>query len=512
MAGKRSKTARPLVALEVTRSQLHLVAVDRNQPGGPARLRSRSITWRSESLSLAGEAGQREFASALTKLAEEEKLRGTGVRLALSRYYCTTRVVSGARDHVHRELGELRARSSLYLTLGQGRKALAETVQPLDARHDHGLLAVASRKTIEILLAGAAAAGLEVLSIEPTMVALSRILGHRGFDTEAPQLIGNLTADGLELGVSFGGRLFLDYRPAGRQDRDAADLVCGHLNRLRRYCQRCCVQLGQPMGAEALSRIYLTGRAESVAAACDAFRKDGKLIPEPLDPASLEPGWQSESQLIDSEVCPALGSCLAAASEEESCPTPNFLEQIRAERREPLLPALLRSSWPVAAALLVAALLVGLNGVEKIRLRTVVQEIEALGATYDQVAEYRRQIAVSEKRVRCLQAIENEIVAPHWGEVISTVAGCLPESVWLNRLEAAAPGRVMFSGTSYGDEGAYESVRWLSAVPGFVAVQLEGMQPQSLPTGPASRFDVRFELSGKSPHAEKTENGDGKPS
>lgn len=512
MSGKRSRTVRPLVAIEVTRNQLHLVIVDQKQPDGPARLRSRSVTWRVESLSLASEAGQREFASGLAKLVDEEKLRGAGVRFALSRHYCTTRVVSGAKDHVRRELGELHARSSLYLTLGQGRKVLAETVQPLDARHDHGLLAVASRKTVEIVLAAAAAAGLEVLWIEPTMVALSRILGYRGFDTEAPQLIANLTADGLELGISFGGRLFLDYRPAGREDREAAAVISGHLSRLRRYSQRCCAQLGRPMSAEALTRVYLAGRAESVAAACEAFRQDGKLIPEPLDPGSLEPQWQAESEFSGSEVCPALGSCLAAASTDESRLAPNFLEQMRAERRDPLLPALLRSSWPVAAALLMAAVLTALNGVENTWLRAVAQRIESLGPAYEQVSQYRREMAASEARVRDLQMLQNEITAPPWHEVITAIAGCLPESVWLNRLEATSAGRVVFSGISYGDEGTYESVRWLSAVPGFVTVQLEGMEPQNLPAGPASRFDVKFEIAGKSPQKEKTERGDGKPS
>lgn len=511
MASKRSKTARPLVAFELTRSQLHLVVVDRNQPDGHARLRSRSVTWLGESLSLASEAGQREFQSALMRVVDEEKLRGARARFALSRHYCTARVVSGGKDRVRRELGDLESRSSLYLTLGQGRKALAEMVQPLDARHDHGLLAVASRKTVEIVLAAAAAAGLEALSIEPTMVALSRILGHRGFDAEAPQLIANLTADGLELGISFGGRLFLDYRPAG-QDRDAAMLVSGHLSRLRRYSQRCCAQLGRPLGEEALTHVYLTGKAESVAAACEAFRQEGKLIPEPLDPASLEPSWQPKVEISESEICPALGSCLADISEDGSRQVPNFLEQMRAERRDPLLPALVRSCWPVAAALLLAAVLTVLNLVEQMRFQAVAQAIEALKPAYEQVSHYRREMAACEARVRRLRMLQNEIAAPPWDEVVSAIAGCLPESVWLNRLEASAPGRVVFSGTTYGDEGTYESVRWLSTVPGFVAVQLEGMQPQNLPAGPASRFDVKFEIAGKSPHAKKTEANDGKPS
>jgi Tfp pilus assembly protein PilN len=90
-----------------------------------------------------------------------------------------------------------------------------------------------------------------------------------------------------------------------------------------------------------------------------------------------------------------------------------------------------------------------------------------------------------------------------WDEVLSALAHCLPENVWLERLEAGRRGNVSLKGASYGEEGTYELSRWLSGVPGFAAVQLEGMQPQRLPTGLVTKFDMKFDLAGQATPAKE---------
>jgi hypothetical protein len=84
----------------------------------------------------------------------------------------------------------------------------------------------------------------------------------------------------------------------------------------------------------------------------------------------------------------------------------------------------------------------------------------------------------------------------------------LPEDVWLNRFQANADGSVTLAGTSYGDEGTFEFVRWLSSVPGCSDAQLDGMQTQRLATGLATRFDVKFDFDGGTALAGKVESDD----
>jgi Tfp pilus assembly protein PilN len=94
-----------------------------------------------------------------------------------------------------------------------------------------------------------------------------------------------------------------------------------------------------------------------------------------------------------------------------------------------------------------------------------------------------------------LKAIQAAIANPDWSGILATVAQCLPENVWLNRLEAAEAHRVRLSGASYDDEAAFELVRWLDQAPGLENVQLEGMQSQRLTSGPATTFDVKLNLA-----------------
>ena len=78
---------------------------------------------------------------------------------------------------VRRELAQLEERSALYLSLGTGPKALAASVRQIDARHQHALLTVANKKTLETIVAAADRLGIEIDTIEPSLVAMSRCVG-----------------------------------------------------------------------------------------------------------------------------------------------------------------------------------------------------------------------------------------------------------------------------------------------------------------------------------------------
>ena len=150
-----------------------------------------------------------------------------------------TRVITGSTDDVRRECSELEERSHRYLTLGPGRKVLASSVDELDARHQHALLTVANQRTLDALLEIGDAVGLQIETIEPSLVALSRAQARLRDGCRDACLVIQLDDGGAELGICHGGRLLLDYRPGGHTDAaNVADVLAQHLTRVQRYLDR----------------------------------------------------------------------------------------------------------------------------------------------------------------------------------------------------------------------------------------------------------------------------------
>src|SRR5687767_2659117 len=181
MARKPKEVTTRTVAVEICRSTLGLVSVERRGES-PSRVHTRTVVWRRESSSLHSEAGINELSTALKTLVREEKLAGLAVRLVLSGEFCVTRVLAGTNERVRQEMSALEDRSQRYLSLGPGRKALAGSSRQIDARHQHALLSVANQKTIDAAQQVAVAAGVRIERIEPSLVALSRLLGRLGYD------------------------------------------------------------------------------------------------------------------------------------------------------------------------------------------------------------------------------------------------------------------------------------------------------------------------------------------
>jgi hypothetical protein len=260
MRKNRSSATSALATIEIDASRLHACVITRHGEA-VTKCQSRSLTWRHEATTLHSETGQAEIADALRRISGELKIAGVPTWMSLTGDLCVTRVVTGDDETVRRELAELEQRSTLYLSLGHGPKALAAGVRQIDARHRHALLSVVNQKTLAALVDAAGRAGLQLERIEPSLVSLCRLVGQMQFDAQAPVLVMSVGERGAELGISHRGVLLLDYRPAGTDNQPAqlAETITHHLARLQRYCQRYV-----RFAAGTLSNIYLSGPPELV--------------------------------------------------------------------------------------------------------------------------------------------------------------------------------------------------------------------------------------------------------
>jgi Tfp pilus assembly protein PilN len=505
MIRNRRKTAAPTVAIEVGLSRLH-VAV-REPPGGAGRsvIRTRTLQWRKQATALHGEVARRELAQALTTVSAEERLRGAAVNVALSCDFCVTRVAIGRTSQVRQELKELEQRASLYLGLGVGQKTVSAALSPLDARHEHGLMAVANERLLDGLLAALLQAGFRPAVVQPSLLALSRLLGRAGLDANSPKLIVNLAEGGLELGISYRGQLLLDYRPGGRGgDDEAAEIVAQHWSRIQRYGARAAQQLSAKGDATLVSGGFLFGSPEAVKAAQHGFHRWGKLDMSAFDATSIDPLWDFRSP-PGPEHAAALGNCLDLVA-SSSALGPNFMDRVIARQRRGLAPLALCAGWPVAAVLLVTIGLGGFNFFEKSQCAELTRRIEELEPLRAKASRLQTESERAQTKMEHLAIIRHGIANPAWSEILANIAQCLPDSVWLNRLEVEDSRKLRLSGASYDGEAAFELVRWLDQAPGLDNVQLEGMQSQRLANGPATTFDVNLNLAtfaGSAPRKEQ---------
>ena len=144
---KRQKTAlRTIFAIEVGPSQLYFARVTEAASGDETDVQTYAMTWRREASSIHTETGAAELAAAMKQLVSMQRLGGQQIYLTLNSEFCVTRVVTGTEDQVRREMAALEERSSRYLSLGQGPKTIAASIQQIDARHQHALLTVANQK------------------------------------------------------------------------------------------------------------------------------------------------------------------------------------------------------------------------------------------------------------------------------------------------------------------------------------------------------------------------------
>ncbi len=490
--GRRSKSHKPTLTLQITRTHVLATMIRPSHGEGPAVVRCREIEWRKTATTLASEAGAAEFAAAMKLLIAEEKLAGWETGICLNEEFCVTRIVTGPTDKVRKELTQLEERSSLYLTLGGGPKTHARCLRQLDARHQHALLTVANKKVLDAIMATVHDLGLEVTVVEPVLVALSRLLKKRGYDAEHPVIVANLSPESFELGISHQGQLLLDYRPGGRQsNQGVSEIVERHWARLDRYCQRYF-----KFNGGSLKSIYLCGADVDVQKAREGFSSDARLtIETPLADGLVE-NWDLSAVDRPATYAALLGTQLLLQRIETESTGPNFMERIRAETREPILPGLIKSAWPVAAALL---LCVGLSAVvmqSELAVNALTAEMKELEPASQKISQMRIKQITADGKSKHLATMQKKLTRTAWNEMVATMGRCLPDDVWLEGISVQGDGKMQLTGSAYSEGGIYEFIRYLKQYPVLSEVALEQTTPATLASGPATKFDLNCDLAG----------------
>jgi len=497
----RGKTSnQTYTVIEIAGADLRAVSLISSDDDETAdQVRMMTLRWRIEATTLNSDTGLRELTAALKELVEEHDLLTTNLQFVLGGEFCVTKSVRGTVEEVRSELQQIEQRSRLYLMLGPGEKVTVSRTRAIDARHESAIAAVCNKQTLDTIHEAATLVGMHIDSIEPALIATSRAIGRLKDVPDEPCLLIHLDESAVELGVCHAGSLLLDYRPGGRTDpEELVELVRTHLSRLQRHVGR---QLRIP--PPQLNRIYLCGKQDAVERAYPVFSACPQFDVEIIDPANIQATWDFAEPVTNSESVPALGALLNTYLPESERDVPNFLEHILASTREPLQPILIRTVMPLAAVLLVAVTIFAWNFSKQRAIDELQLQLDGLAVVQARDRELHLQQEAAISKLVQLKALAESMHSLPTGEIVARLGHCMPDDVWLNRLEIVGMQSIQLEGASYLEAGVFDFVNWLDLAPGFEDVALRSTRPGHSATGPAIDFTVELNLDDWNGHVEE---------
>ncbi len=176
---------------------------------------------------------------ALATLVERHDMKRQQVAVSLDGVICVTRVALGTGEQVDHELATLADRVPRYLQLGPGEKVTGNCRRKIAQNVEYAVTGVVNRSLIQLIYDALRSAEVDVPWVEPSLVGVARLVGQARVGDGHPVMIADGTGQQWDVGITFDGRLLLDYRPAAATNVEAlGEALEGHLSRLRRFCNR----------------------------------------------------------------------------------------------------------------------------------------------------------------------------------------------------------------------------------------------------------------------------------
>jgi hypothetical protein len=244
-----------------------------------------------------------------------------------------------------------------------------------------------------------------------------------------------------------------------------------------------------------LKTVFLCGDESTVKAAAQQFKRRSQLDVRPVRPGDVQATWQLSGDAAEFASAPALGGLLLSYLPADECDAPNLMQHILEGRQEPLRPRLLRCMMPVAATLVVAAMLSLFTSRQRSGLDEMQVELGNLAVEEARARELRLQLTGSEAKLQQLKLLAGQLPADLGGDSVSRLAGCMPSDVWLSNLMLTDRTTARLQGLSYLEAGVYDFVRWLELAPGIAEVALKRTSATASPSGPATSFELELILA-----------------
>ncbi|PQO30388.1 hypothetical protein DTL21_23815 [Bremerella cremea] len=487
MVGKRNNKTnsnRPILTLQIGHTLVRAILF-RHEQGRVVEFQSLEETWQSGNLKISSTEGAIGLKDAFRRLLQKLPRNVEATYITLSGEFCVTRVVSDTNENVLHEIREIESRSNLYLSLGHGPKVVAGNIIQQDPRHQHATVSVVHRQTIEAILEISKSVGLSVISIEPSVISLCRLMGAMEVDREAPVLLMCPGQTGVEIAISYQGRLYLDYRPAGvAKQEDVVDALVHHLERLQRYCRR----HARVMQAS-IASVYLSGDQQRLGPIYEQLASKLTMPVRVLKVASSSDAPSLMPDNLPQPYYPAAGVGLLAIR-EHATPGPNLLERLHADADDPIVPRILRLFTPLAAVLLVAAMVWSYLLEQRWELDQRVAEAAQFEPVHREALEIQGKLTRGRELLNVQKQISDQIPRPPMGAWLRQLGRDVPEDTWLTSMALDSRGDMTVEGASLAEASVFDYVQRIRQLPFVTRASVEGVIPTTTPSGPGVKFTI----------------------
>jgi hypothetical protein len=479
-----------------------------------AKIECQGNSWRlvssglldSQDLNTHPEEARKGLHAILQKLIKQEGISREPIHISLHNRMCITRVVTGNRQQVESQLAEIAENSQHYLQLGLGEKLLGHTTVPIDESRQHGQVAIIKRGLIETIEGAAHQAGLELASVDGALTCVCRVAGIAGID-RSPLLLVWLGSSGAEIGISYKGRLQLNYHSGECGDLESTAHTIGkHLKRLRRFCDR----YRQVEGRSDLRRVLVlskNGEAEPLKALLEQYDFEHVYTLDDLKETPLGDRLGAQG-LFSAGVASALGGLLVH-HEPNVLPTTDVYRKYQASKPRSLSKILVGDGWPLlASAALLMCMLCAKWGMGWLVEAGQADSI-ALVSTMDLERQQLLELDRLRKVLREYRRLDEKVNRHSIRDIVTRVAQCLPGECRLDWCGFDAQSELVLKGTMLQGDQTYEILKALRNLPEISEVALESVGNSSNHGKNATLFEIHCEISEQA--ASSTDNSASEP-
>ncbi|MEZ6087601.1 MAG: PilN domain-containing protein [Pirellulaceae bacterium] len=496
----RRRKVKRNVGMEISPQGITLAVIERKDEASSRQLITHYEPFPEDSGPLRGDWTDPALAETISKLVAKYQLAGNAVTVGLGGSACMTRVMMGENEDVDNDVRELTERARRYMGMGRGEKVCCHTEQRLDAKRKRVWVTVAKRSAVDAVASAVANAGLRLGRLEHTMVVLCRVLNAHRIDQDEPVLLVSDQSGRLELGISYQGRLLLDYRPAISNSDESEDVVLRrHIKCLRRY-----LQAKMSQSTAVLSKVFVSGGTAVQMLDNEQLQssEDLQLRSFPFD--SLLDGLSSTIDQVD-ESPGGIAAIWLARDEQPGATnhvTNDLMSTLRPSGRTPWL-QLLKTTWPVSAAALLACVLSVFGRLEERAADRIQQQVDVLSPDHVEAARLRFVLQEHIQFDQQTNKLARQLPSPHWTRIVFKSGSLMPDGMWLESVRIDHRSIINISGASFTDEAIYEYINQLKSSGLFARVSLDSTNAIRVESGPAFRFEITAEaVKTKVPAAE----------
>ncbi|MCH7719628.1 MAG: PilN domain-containing protein [Planctomycetes bacterium] len=409
-------------------------------------------------------------------------LNGGSAVVALQGSRLVLRNFVGPDKQVRAELRQTLERSVDYVQFGMGDRAVGEHLRSLEDGRVHGLLGVSASTTIDPLAKTFEQVGLGVQSIEPALVAATRIAAIAGQINDEATLLVLMEEDGMDIGVASGGHLLFGCRPRSLAGAEAGDSsrvssLPRELQRVARHCQRI---FGM---SQEVRRVVLFGSDDLVQPHAKVIEHSGEFHVERSNvaqaarsilPIPLEDLVESNAHAT------ALGAAASLVRGSHGVVGPNLISKPETQHPPRLETAIRCALWPTLAAILIwggVQLFQGRLETAEARLRI---EVEASSPNEIRCRELQIQLTEAEQRAQRLNELVAKFGDRHWTLPLEAIHKCVPDRLWCNSVRQTATGHLTISGAAQDEEVVYEFRKRLEDTPWLDSVSISSTSRSQL--------------------------------